>query len=104
MLHYGTEAGVQIENCSMTVLKMGFFKSKAEKELDSIIQKLEMNMSNNYKDNAQDNLKELEAAVNTMREGGNLRPVILTKYENILAEYKSKMKGYSHKDQKPYWT
>ena len=32
---------------------MGLFKSKAEKELDSIIQSLEMNMANNYKDNAQ---------------------------------------------------
>ena len=47
---------------------MGLFKSKAEKELDSIIQKIDMNMSNSYKDNAQE-----------------------------------KMKGYSHKDQKPYW-
>ena len=51
---------------------MGLFKSKAEKELDSIIQRLNMNMSNNYKHNAHDDLKE-------------------------------KMKGYSHKDQKPYW-
>ena len=51
---------------------MGLFKSKAEKELDSIIKRLNMNMSNNNKDNAQDDLKE-------------------------------KMKGYSHKDQKPYW-
>ena len=49
---------------------MGLFKSKAEKELDSIIQRLEMNMSNNYKDNAQDNLKELEATVNAMRSSG----------------------------------
>jgi len=32
---------------------MGLFKSKAEKELDGIIQSLEMNMANNYKDNAQ---------------------------------------------------
>ena len=39
---------------------MGLFKSKAEKELDDIIRRLEMNMSNNYKDNAQDDLKELE--------------------------------------------
>ena len=39
---------------------MRFFKSKEEKELDGIINRLEMNMSNNYKDNAQDNLKELE--------------------------------------------
>lgn len=79
---------------------MGLFKSKSEKELDSIIQQLEMNMSNNYKDNAQDNLKELEAALDAMKAAEKLKPVILTKYENILTEYQSKMKGYSHKDQK----
>ncbi len=31
---------------------MNLFKSKAEKELDAIINRLEMNMSNNYKDKA----------------------------------------------------
>ena len=82
---------------------MGLFKSKSEKELDGIIQRLEMNMSNNYKDNAQDNLKELEAALNTMKSNGNLKAAIAAKYDNILSEYKNKMKGYSHKDQKPYW-
>ena len=39
---------------------MGLFKSKAEKELDAIIGRLEMDMSNNYKDNAQDDLKDFE--------------------------------------------
>ncbi len=34
-------------------MNMGLFKSRAEKELDSIIQRLEMDMANNYKDNAQ---------------------------------------------------
>ncbi len=29
---------------------MVLFKSKAEKELDGIIRRLEMNMANNYKD------------------------------------------------------
>ena len=83
---------------------MGLFKSKSEKELDGIIQRLEMNMSNNYKDNAQDNLKEFEAALEAMKSKGDLKSSILTKYENKLTEYKSKMVGYSHKDQKPYWT
>lgn len=82
---------------------MGLFKSKAEKELDAIIQRLEMNMSNNYKDNAQDDLKELEDSLDTLKESGGLKSVSVTKYEGILAEYKEKMVGYSHKDQKPYW-
>lgn len=82
---------------------MRLFMSKMEKELEGIIQRLEMNMSNNYKDNAQDNLKELEATINAFRTSGSIKGTVLKKYENILGEYKEKMKGYSHKDQKPYW-
>ena len=83
---------------------MNLFKSKAEKELDAIITRLQMNMSNNYKDNAQANLKEFEEALDDMRKNGSIKAAVLSKYEKILEEYKEKMKGYSHKDQKPYWT
>ena len=82
---------------------MSLFKSKAEKELDDIIQRLEMNMSNNYKDNAQDNLKEFEIKLNELRYSEKIKGKVFSKYEAILSEYKEKMKGYSHKDQKPYW-
>ena len=83
---------------------MGLFKSKAEKELDKIILKLEMNMSNNYKDNAQANLRELEEALDTFRESGDVKDAVIARYDSIIDTYKQKMKGYSHKDQKPYWT
>ena len=83
---------------------MSLFKSKAEKELDKIILKLEMNMSNNYKDNAQANLKELEEALDVMRGSGNVKDAVIAKYDSVVDTYKQKMKGYSHKDQKPYWT
>ena len=83
---------------------MGLFKSKYEKQLDEIIQRLEMNMSNNYKDNAQDNLKEFEQAFEQMKADGVLKEKTVRYYEMVLAEYQGKMHGYSHKDQKPYWT
>jgi len=82
---------------------MRLFKSKEEKEMDAIIQRLEMNMSNNYKDNARDNLKELEETFDNFRSQGRIKPVVITEYEQILDGYREKMKGYSHKDQKPYW-
>lgn len=82
---------------------MGLFKGKSEKELDSIIRRMEMNMSNNYKDNAQDNLKELEVTLNALRSSGGLKTALIQKYESILDSYKIKMQGYTHKDQKPYW-
>ncbi len=82
---------------------MGLFKSKAEKELDAIIHRLEMNMSNNYKDNAQDDLKDLESTLNNMKLSGTINQNKCQKYDAILADYKDKMVGYSHKEQKPYW-
>ncbi len=82
---------------------MRLFKSREEKEMDGIIQRLEMNMSNNYKDNAQDNLKELETTLNALRTSGRIKPAVIKEYEQILDGYKEKMKGYTHKDQKPYW-
>ncbi len=82
---------------------MGLFKSKAEKELDSIMQRIDMNMSNNYKDAAQVGLKEFELAMGKLKEMGIMKQKVLSKYEGILSEYQKKMEGYSHKDQKPYW-
>ena len=66
---------------------MGLFKSKAEKQLDSIILRLQMNMSNNYKDNAQDNLKEFEEALEAMRSAGNVKAAVIEKYESIVGIY-----------------
>ena len=82
---------------------MGLFKSRAEKELDGIIQKIDMNMSNNYKDAAQDALKEFDQAVHSLKESVNLKPQVLSKYESMLNTYRDKMQGFTHKDQKPFW-
>lgn len=82
---------------------MGLFKGKAEKELDVIISRLEMNMSNNYKDAAISDFNELEAKYNELISLGSFREKAISKYASILDGYKEKLKGYSHKDQKPYW-
>ncbi len=47
--------------------------------------------------------KELEASLNAFRSKGSIKPGPLAKYESMLSSYKESMKGYSHKDQKPYW-
>lgn len=83
---------------------MGLFKSKYEKQLDEIIRSLEMNMSNNYKDNAQDDLRRLDETFAKMKAEGLLKDKAVRNYEDLLEDYKSRMKGFTHKDQKPYWT
>ncbi|MCR5330108.1 MAG: hypothetical protein K6E62_02840 [Lachnospiraceae bacterium] len=83
---------------------MGLFKSRYAKELDAIISRIEMNMANNYKDNAQADLKELEEAFESYSKEGLLKEKDASFYEGRLTAYREKLKGYSHKDQKPYWT
>lgn len=83
---------------------MGLFKSRQEKELDIIIMRIDMNMSNNYKDNAQADLREYEELLYRFIEEGSLKVKVRSFYESKLDSYKDKMKGYTHKDQKPYWT
>lgn len=83
---------------------MGLFKSKEEKDLDAIIQRIEMNMQNNYKDNAQSAFAEFSKVFIAIKESGKMKGKALLKYEKLLEEYTDRLQGYSHKDQKPYWT
>ena len=83
---------------------MGLWKSKSAKQLDTIITKINVNMSNNYKDNAQANLRDLEAALKQFEDEGGLKEKEKLFYKQQLDSYKEKLKGYTHKDQKPYWT
>jgi len=83
---------------------MFHFKNSYERELDRIIADINMNMSNNYKDNAQMDLKKLENTYAKFVEEGKIKEKGIELYSRIISEYQSRLKGYTHKDQKPYWT
>ena len=80
-----------------------FLKSSKNSSLEDIISRLDMNMSNNYKDAAQSNLKEFEQLFEELKNSGKLNEKQKMRYEGLLNEYREKMKNYSHKDQKPFW-
>lgn len=83
----------------------GFFKkAKSAKELDRIIAEITMNMQNNYKDAAQSAFKELEQRFNEMAEAGELTESQKSEYGVKIASFRERLKAYTHKDQKPYWT
>lgn len=69
---------------------MKLFISKAQKELDGIILRLEMNMSNNYKDAAISDYNELESKYNEFISIGTLKEKAISKYASILDGYKEK--------------
>lgn len=73
------------------------------KVLEAAIAKLQMNMSNNYKDVAQEDYKALVKLYEELLDKGGLSDKQRGYYKNVIDEYSVKMKDYTHKDQKPYW-
>ena len=71
--------------------------------MDGIIMRLEANMSNNYKDNAQDNLKELKKCFEELCSKGKISKKNKEKYGKLIEGYEERLEGFTHKDQKPYW-
>lgn len=83
----------------------GFLKkAKSSKELDRIIAEIDMNMQNNYKDAAREAFREFEKRLAALMESGDLSESQKSEYTAKLSGYREKLKSYSHKDQKPYWT
>lgn len=83
---------------------MSVFKSKEEKQLDELISKININMENNYKDEAQDDFKKFVAILTEYKNDNKIKEKVIKKYEQQAQVYSLKLKEYTHKDQKPYWT
>ena len=73
------------------------------KQLEAAIAKLQMNMSNNYKDAAQVDYKALIDLYVELRDKGILTDKQKDYYKSLIEEYSVRMQNYTHKDQKPYW-
>ena len=83
---------------------LGFIKNIGKnKQLESVIDKLQMNMSNNYKDAAQQEYKDLLEQYRELTDKGILSSKQKDYYMAVIKEYGVKMENYTHKDQKPYW-
>ena len=83
---------------------MGLFKKKRDAETESLMASLQMNMSNNYKDAAQADYRKLCALFEEKRASGAYTEKQLAEYGRQMNEFTEKLQGYSHADQKPYWT
>ena len=73
-------------------------------DLETIIGRIHMNMSNNYKDAAQLNLKELETLYQELKQKGKVNEKQAEHYEAEIYSMQHKLRGFTHKDQKPFWT
>lgn len=73
-----------------------FFKSKAERELDAIIDELKVNLENNYKSTAQAARVRLGERCEALYKEGRLSEEAYRRYRNIFEEYSLTMRNYHH--------
>ncbi len=72
---------------------MGLF-SKKDKELEAIINQIRVDLSNNYKDNAVENIKKLEALLNEKISGGKLKDKAAAEYTGLLDHFKNDVANF----------
>lgn len=77
---------------------------KKNEQLEHLMERIQNNVANNYKDAAQEYLKEYEETLKELTEAGKLKENQIDYYSSKLQDLKNNMKGFTHKDQKPYWT
>lgn len=77
---------------------------KKNEELEHLMERIQNNVENNYKDAAQEYLMEYEAKLGELTQAGKLNQKQEDYYTSRLQDLKNNMKGFTHKDQKPYWT
>lgn len=76
---------------------------KKNSELEGLLAKVASNVANNYKDAAQKEFSAYQAKLSDLKESGALNEKQIVFYEKSEAEFAEKLKGFTHKDQKPYW-
>ena len=72
------------------------------KELETIVQEIDSNIANNYKDAAQEAFVLLKQKFQELSDKGRLKDKQIAEYQHKIAAYQEILRGFSHKDQKPY--
>ena len=74
------------------------------KELEMIVQEIDSNIANNYKDaERRRRLFFWNRSFKSCRTRDELKDKQIAEYQHKIAAYQETLRGFSHKDQKPYW-
>ena len=79
------------------------FGPKKNRELEVCLARTHSNMSNNYKDAAQEGFKEAEAVFSRLQSEGKLSDKQVAYYKEIVENLRQQLVGYTHKDQNARW-
>ena len=78
------------------------FRKKKDPELEKLIAVMQMDMSNNYKDAAQDDFRKVKECF--ARKEKELPDKQRAMYAAMIQEYEKSLVGYTHKDQPVQFT
>ena len=70
------------------------FQSKKRKTLDGVIKQIQVDLANNYKDNAVENLKRLKTETEAAITAGELKPKEATELRGIIEHYENDVKNF----------
>ena len=70
---------------------MGLF-SRKDKELEFLINQIRVDLSNNYKDNAIENLKKMEELIEEKKQSGKIKQA--ESYQEVLNYFKNDIKNF----------
>lgn len=73
-----------------------FRKKKEQKEVENLFQEIQINLENNYKDEAIYARKQASQRLEEMRNNNELSEQEYAKWKKVLDEYTNKMIGYHH--------
>ena len=71
---------------------MSLFSKKTDKELDAIVNQIRVDLSNNYKDNAVENIKLMEKKNEEKKNTSSIKDS--SKYEDLLEHFKEDVKNF----------
>jgi hypothetical protein len=70
------------------------FGKKRDRELDEIISQIKVDLSNNYKDNAVENIKKLRQLLDLRSMDGALKPELMDEYRNTLEGFEEDVRSF----------
>ncbi len=76
------------------MIEMFGFGKKRDRELDEIISQIKVDLSNNYKDNAVENIKKLRQLLDLRSMDGALKPELMDEYRNTLEGFEEDVRSF----------
>ena len=72
---------------------MGLFNKK-DKEIEAVVNQIRVDLSNNYKDNALENIKKLETLLEEKKSSGKLKEKAAAEYQELLEHFQKDVANF----------